>query len=166
MTPSSAVGAAIATTSSASFCQSFKRFRNCMTPSILVVPTRSKFLPLAAVPAGIGLDGNTDGGSSSRFGSGRGCGWTFVGSIGPWTAGLATLAPDFRSEFLGAGHSTEAAAGGCNSRQVIPTHHLVQGGRFGRHVLRRCGGLLHQRGVLLGQLIHLHDGAAYLLDTE
>src|SRR3569833_86411 len=159
MTPSSAVGAAMATTSSASFCQSFKRFRNCMTPSILVVPTRSEFLPLAAVLAGIGLTSYTGGGSSSRFRSGRGCRLTPVGSAGPRTSGLAALDLYSRSDFPGAGSAAPAhslargrracagygaeAAGGAG--EVVPSHHLVQGGRLGGHVLRRRGRLLDQR---------------------
>jgi hypothetical protein len=31
--------------------------------------------------------------------------------------------------------------------------------------LRRCGGLLHQCGILLRQIIHLNDGAVDCLDT-
>src|SRR5207253_4987509 len=85
---------------------------------------------------------------------------TLVSSVRPRTGGLAAIGPYSRSDFLGAGSaawlrnlargrragaSDEAAADGGNAREVVPAHHLVQGGRLGGHVLRRCGGLLEDR---------------------
>src|ERR1700730_2576734 len=159
--PSSALGTAIATTSTASFCQSFKRLRKFMSVKSLSNDSISEFLPLAVtIGSGCGHLGAARGAAARCWAAAlavrrrlfiRAVGYCACRGLGPaharHTRGATRLAPGQIAEPVG-------------------SHHLVQGMGFVSHGLRGGSCLFDERCILLSQLVHLQHGLVDLSDPS